>query len=57
MKELDAYFFTPESEHFKKLRREAITRDVNKVMRLVSEQFPGKPNVSSHRKILKISSL
>lgn len=38
MKELDAYLFTSESDHFKKLRREAITRDVNKVMRLVSKQ-------------------
>ena len=37
MKELDAYLFTSESNHFKKLRREAITRDVNKVMRLVSK--------------------
>ena len=37
MKELDAYLFTSESDHFKKLRREAITRDVNKVMRLVSK--------------------
>lgn len=40
MKELDAYLFTSESYHFKKLRREAITRDVNKVMRLVSKQLP-----------------
>jgi integrase len=48
MKELDAYLFTPESDHFKKLRREAITRDVNKVMRLVSKQLPGQPNVTSH---------
>ena len=48
MKELDAYLFTSESNHFKKLRREAITRDVNKVMRLVSKQLPGQPNVTSH---------
>ena len=48
MKELDAYLFTSESDHFKKLRREAITRDVNKVMRLVSKQLPGQPNVTSH---------
>ena len=48
MKELDAYIFTSESNHFKKLRREAITRDVNKVMRLVSKQLPGQPNVTSH---------
>jgi len=48
MKELDAYLFTSESNHFKKLRRESITRDVNKVMRLVSRQLPGQPNVTSH---------
>ena len=48
MKELDAYLFTSESDHFKKLRREAITRDVNKVMRLVSKQLPSQPNVTSH---------
>ena len=48
MKELDAYLFTSESDHFKKLRREAITRDVNKVTRLVSKQLPSQPNVTSH---------
>ena len=48
MKELDAYLFISESDHFKKLRREAITRDVNKIMRLVSKQLPGQPNVTSH---------
>ena len=48
MKELDAYLFTSESDHFKRLRREAITRDVNKVMRLVSKQLPGQPNITSH---------
>jgi integrase len=48
MKELNAYLFTSESDHFKKLRREAITQDVNKVMRLVSKQLPGQPNVTSH---------
>jgi len=48
MKELDAYLFTSEADHFKKLRREAITKDVNKVMRVVSKQLPGQPNVTSH---------
>ena len=48
MKELDAYLFTSEFDHFKKLRREAITRDVNKVMRLVSKRLSGQPNVTSH---------
>ena len=40
MKEPDAYLFTSESNHFKKLRREAITRDVNKVMRLGFQATP-----------------
>ena len=48
MKEPNAYLFTSEVNHFKKLRREAITRDVNKVMRSVSKQLPGQPNVTSH---------
>jgi len=48
MKEPNAYLFTSEVNHFKNLRREAITRDVNKVMRSVSKQLPGQPNVTSH---------
>lgn len=48
MKELDAYLFTSEADYFKKLGREAITRDVNKVMRLVSNQLPRQPNITSH---------
>ena len=48
IEELDAYPFTFESDHFKKLRCEAITRNVNKIMRLVSKQFLGRPNVTSH---------
>ena len=40
--------FTPEHNHYQKLRREAITKDVNKVMRLVSNKLPGQPNVTSH---------
>ena len=48
MKELDAYLFTSEADHFKKLRREAITKDVNKIMQSVSKQLPGQPNITSH---------
>ena len=48
MKELDAYLFTSEADHFKKLRREAITKDVNKIMKSVSKQLPGQPNITSH---------
>ncbi len=32
MKEPNAHVFTPETNHFKKLRREVITTDINKVM-------------------------
>jgi integrase len=48
MKESDSYVFTSESTHDQMLSREAITRDVNKVMRSVSKQLPGQPNVTSH---------
>ena len=30
------------------LSRETITKDVNRVMRSVSNQFPEKPNITSH---------
>ncbi len=48
MKEPNAYVFTPETNHFKKLRREVITINVNKVMHKVSRIFSGQPNITSH---------
>ena len=48
IKEPDAYIFTSEAKHYQKLRREAITKGVNKVMRSVSKQLPGQPNITSH---------
>ena len=48
IKEPNAYVFSPETKHFKKLRREVITTDVNKVMHKVSKIFPGQPNITSH---------
>ena len=48
MKEPNAYVFSPETNHFKKLRREVITTNVNKVMHKVSKIFPGQPNITSH---------
>ena len=48
MKEPDSYLFTAEFNHYKPLDRVVITRDVNKVMRLVSNQLPGQPNLTSH---------
>ena len=48
MKEPNAYVFTPETNHFKKLRREVITTNVNKVMYKVSRVLSGQPNITSH---------
>ena len=48
IKEPDSYLFTPEANHYKQLDRVAITRDVNKVMREVSNKLPGKLNITSH---------
>ena len=48
MKEPDAYVFTSEAKHYQKLRREGITKEVNKVIRSVSKQLPGQPNLTSH---------
>jgi integrase len=48
MKEPDSYIFTAEVNHSKQLDPVAITRDVNKVMREVSNQLPSKPNITSH---------
>src|SRR5210317_2671913 len=43
MKEPDSYVFSAESNHSKQLGRVVITKDVNKIMRQVSEQLPDKP--------------
>ena len=48
IKESDAYVFTSKANHYKKLCREVITNGINKVMRSVSKQLPGQPNVTSH---------
>ena len=48
IKEPNSYLFTAEANHSKQLDRVAITRDVNKVMREVSNLLPGKPNITSH---------
>ena len=40
--------FSSQSNHYKPLDRVVITRDVNKVMREVSNQLPGKLNITSH---------
>ena len=48
MKEPDSYLFTAEANHREHLGRVGITQDVNKVMKAVSNQLPGKPNITSH---------
>ena len=48
MKDLDSYIFTSESNHDQMLSREAITRDVNRVMRCVSKSIIDQPNITSH---------
>jgi integrase len=48
MKESDFYVFTSEANHYQMLNRETITRDINRVMALVSEQLPDKPKITSH---------
>ena len=48
IKEPNSYVFTPEANHSKQLDRVSITRDVNKVMWEVSNQLPGKLNITSH---------
>ena len=48
MKEPNAYVFSPETNHFKKLRREVIITYVNKVMHKVSKIFPGQQNIANH---------
>ena len=48
IKEPNSYVFTAEANQYKQLDRVAITRDVNKVMREVSNKLPGKLNITSH---------
>lgn len=48
MKEPDSYLFTAEAQHNKPLGRVAIIKNVNKVMHKVSNQLPGKLNITSH---------
>jgi integrase len=48
MKEPDSYLFTADSNNYKPLNRVTITRDVNKMMREVSNKLLGKLNITSH---------
>ncbi|MFK7748283.1 MAG: tyrosine-type recombinase/integrase [Kordia sp.] len=48
MKESNSYVFTSEANHYQMLSRETITKDVNRAMRSVSNQFTDTPNITSH---------
>lgn len=47
-KEEKSYIFTSQLDHNKHIRREQITKDINKIMGLVSKNLPDKPNLKSH---------
>ena len=48
MKKPESFLFTSESHHSKPIRREVITKNVNKLMHQVSKQLNDKPNITSH---------
>lgn len=41
-------FFTSGSDHYKKLRRETLIKEINKITWQVAEDLPDKPNIISH---------
>ncbi len=48
MKEDKSYIFTSQLDHNKHIRREQITKDINKIMALVSKNLPDQPNLKSY---------
>ena len=48
LKENKSYIFTSQLDHNKHIRREQITKDINKIMALVSKNLPDQPNLKSH---------
>lgn len=48
LKEDNSYIFTSQLDHNKPIRREQITKDVNKIMALVSKNLPDQPNLKSY---------
>ena len=46
-KEPDAYVFRSQADDYQKLTSEKITRDINKIMLVVSNQLSGQPKVSN----------
>ena len=43
----DSYIFSSDLEHHKMLRRETLTKAVNKIMKKVSHQLLDKPNITT----------
>ena len=48
LKEDRSYIFSSQLDHNKHIRREQITKDINKIMKLVSENRTDQPNLKSH---------
>ena len=47
MKKLDGYVFTSEKNQYKPLRRDTLTKEINLVLRNLSEILPDKPNLTT----------
>lgn len=48
IKEPNAYIFSSESNHYRRLSREAITREVNEALRVISNKLSYKPYITSY---------
>lgn len=48
LKEDRSYIFSSQLDHNKHIRREQITKDINKIMKLVSENLTDQPNLKNH---------
>ena len=48
MKQLNNYVFTSEKTHYKPLRRDTLTKEINLVLRNLSKILPDKPNLTTH---------
>ena len=46
MKKLDNYIFPSEKNHYKPLRRDRLTKEVNFVLQNLTEKLPNKPNLT-----------
>jgi len=48
MKKPDSFIFTSESNHDKMLRRERLTKDINKIMKSIPSLAPNQSNITSY---------